>query len=747
MAEAPHTLPSRQRLQLKILLPMGIGVLIFLGLYIGSTSWYLDRQLKRDLKQQISEIDANFQNLLDQHAHIMYAHLEQLAKSSELRQLMLQQDRNRLYEATEPTFKLFLEHLRISHFYFINPDQSTFLRVHNPTRFNDQIHRYTLQQAVRTQKAAHGIELGRLGTFTLRAVLPWYQDDKLLGYLELGKEIDLLLNNFFQHEKTVLTLTIDKENLDRHLWEVGARMLGKNPADWELLANEVIVQTSIPALLPEILKILETTDRTVGDDITLAVNNQRYQGHLLPLRDASDRQVGEFLALQDVTLPLDDYRNIVIIFAGLYLLATGGFLFFTARILGRTEKQLAATDRQLLEEMNKVQNTNIQLETEIDERKAAETALNRIHNELEERVQERTEQLWLSLEQTRQTRKQLTDIISSVNDALLVTDLDGNLLLLNPRAEQLFRCQAETCIGQPLKNIIQDPEVFEQMDEALRQQFSEQRIEFEQISSDLHKPVFYQARTSVITGSKNEAAGMIFLIHNISHEREMERIKSEFISTAVHELSTPLTAVMGYSELLLSEQKYAPEERHEFITIINEKSEFLARLVGEILDISRIESGKPLELHKEEHTVTELFERPIRHFRHFSADHPFAIEIKNPDFKLRVDREKIWQVMENLCSNAVKYSPAGGNVSIRGEAVDKGYQVTIIDEGLGLTEDQSKRVFEKFYRCNQSDTSVGGTGLGMTIVEGIIEAHNGKIWLDSELGLGTSVHFVLPTEE
>lgn len=744
MSEAAPSLPARQRLTLKILLPMSFGVLILLILFVAIIFWSLDREIQTNLNNKIADIDVSFQHMLDQQVQIMRIQLEQLAQSTELQQLMQQHNRSGLLAAAEPTFEKFLKPLQVSHLYFLNPDQTVFLRVHNPSRYGDLITRHTLQQAVTTQKTTHGVELGPLGTFTLRTVLPWVHNGKLLGYLELGKEIDLLIKNFFQYNKTALTLTIDKRFLKREQWEIGVQMLGKNNADWNLLPDKVVVQTSIPAMLPEILKILQEQQRNPDKPIELTFAGRKYRGRLQPLSDSAHHQIGEFLVLLDVTDTLTDYMRTVSIAVFLYLLATGGFLFFITSILGKTEAQLKTTDDQLVAEMTKVHKSNIRLESEIEERKTAEAALSKIHDELEERVRERTEQLWLSLEQTRQTRKQLTDIITSVTDALIVTDLDGKLQLLNPSAEQLFQCKADDCLGQPLKNIIHDTRLLTQLEEVLQQQLTDQRIQFTQISPDLHKPLFLQARTSIITDETNKAAGMIFLIHDISHEREMDRMKSEFISTAVHELSTPLTAIMGYSELLLSEQQYQPEEQREFLTIINEKSAFLSRLVGEILDINRIESGKPLELHKAEYSVAELFERPIRHCRHFSDNHPFSVEIDEPEFLLSADREKIWQVMENLCSNAVKYSPAGGEIKVSGQPTAKGYRVTVSDQGVGMTREQTARVFEKFYRGNQSDTSIGGTGLGMTIVKTIVEAHGGQVWVDSDLGRGTRVHFILP---
>ncbi len=743
MANSAPRHPARQNLHLKVLLPMSIGLLIFLGLYALSTSWYLNREIYRDLNNKINDIDKRFHDLLNHRAELMEVQLRQLSDNPQLQNLMLNRDRSGLLQASEPTYKWLLEEMQISHIYFHNPDKTVFLRVHNPPRYGDRISRHTLQQAAQTGFPTHGIELGPLGTFTLRTVVPWRQKGKLIGYLELGQEIELLINSFFEQQKTELFLTINKQHLVRDQWETGVRILGK-AADWNQFTNKVVVQMSNPEMLPALRETLERDDIHPAHTIKIEYNGHQYQGLSLPLPDTTRRDIGEFLVLHDVTDELNDYNNAVKFFIVLCLILGGGFLFFTSLVLGKTETQLDSIQKKLLDEMQKVQETNSQLEVEIEERKSAETALNRAHDELEARVQERTEQLWLSLEQTRQARKQLTGVVTSVADGLIVTDLEGTLQLINTSAEELFGCQADQCTGEPLKTIIQDPALLKRMEDALALQQADFRIEFSQMSQDLQKPIFLQARTSVISGKQGELAGMIFLIQDISHEREMERMKSEFISTAVHELSTPLTAIMGYSELLLSGQEFQPEDNQDFLTIINEKADFLSGLVGEMLDISRIESGKPLELRKKEYTAEELFERPAHHFKHFSEHHDFSVSLDSPMQKLSCDKEKIWQVMENLCSNAVKYSPDGGKVTVSGGPFENGYQVSVSDQGIGLTEEQISRVFDKFYRCNQSDTSVGGTGLGMTIVKSIIDAHDGQVWLESELGQGTRVNFLLP---
>jgi PAS domain S-box-containing protein len=650
-----------------------------------------------------------------------------------------------LLKNTEPIYARLREQRQITHLYFHQPDRRVFLRAHQPESFGDLIKRQSLRHSAKTGEAGQGLEMGPLGTFTLRVVIPWRQNGRLLGYLEMGQEVELLINTFFLQVGTELFFTINKKFLDKKQL-VNSHSFQQKDMDWNLPADNVIVLASKRQMLPALRNALEYQQVQPAHGIRLDFNGRKYRGISQPLLDSARQPVGEFLVMRDVSAEMSDYYRTITFSIVLCLILGGGFFCFFTIILGKTETQLETTRLQLLTEMQKVSETNRHLKNESIERKTAETALNKVQKDLEVRVLERTEQLWLALEQTRQTREQLTSILASVADGMIVISSAGLLQLLNERAAQLFNCKASEAIGQPLKTLIQDPALLRRMEEALRQKRPGLRIEFSQMSADLKKPLFLQARTSVITGKQEETTGIIFLIQDISHEREMERMKSEFISTVVHELSTPLTAILGYTELLLSGQQFDPEDNREFLTIVHEKAQFLATLVGDMLDISRIESGRPLELHKSVFSAAELFERPIHHFHRFSANHQFIIDIKDPQLQFAADKEKIWQVMENLCSNAVKYSPKGGDISVCGRRFENGYQVTISDQGVGLTPEQTARVFEKFYRGNQSDTSIGGTGLGLTIVKSIIDAHDGQIWLDSELGQGTSVHFVLPTQ-
>jgi signal transduction histidine kinase len=230
--------------------------------------------------------------------------------------------------------------------------------------------------------------------------------------------------------------------------------------------------------------------------------------------------------------------------------------------------------------------------------------------------------------------------------------------------------------------------------------------------------------------------------------KNLDQLKSEFISTAAHELSTPVASIMGFTELLSDPEMLEPfseEQRQDFLKEIYENSERLAKIVDDILDVSRIEAGRSIPLDKRPESITDLLERSIKRFGLMSGQ-KIVLEVKpeTPE-TLEIDGHRINQVMENLISNAIKYSSEESRISIVTEQDGRHCKVTVIDQGIGMTDEQKNRIFDKFYRADASDTAIRGLGLGMSIVKQIIEDHNGAIWVDSTPEEGTRVYFTLPT--
>jgi signal transduction histidine kinase len=254
-----------------------------------------------------------------------------------------------------------------------------------------------------------------------------------------------------------------------------------------------------------------------------------------------------------------------------------------------------------------------------------------------------------------------------------------------------------------------------------------------------------QARSSLTRDLRGEVSGFLTILLDTTQVREMDRLKSEFIATAAHELRTPLTVIIGYAELLgQQEEEFSAEQQKEFTKAILDRAEALSEIVDDLLDLSRIEAGRLISLNRRPCPLAPLITQLVDHYQQTSPRHRFEKQVSLPGPVATADPAKISQVLENLLSNAVKYSPSGGRISITLDTPEDQCLISVADEGIGMTTEQTQRIFDKFYRADVSDSAVGGLGLGMAITKAIVEGHDGRIWVESTPGQGTKVSFTLP---
>jgi signal transduction histidine kinase len=231
------------------------------------------------------------------------------------------------------------------------------------------------------------------------------------------------------------------------------------------------------------------------------------------------------------------------------------------------------------------------------------------------------------------------------------------------------------------------------------------------------------------------------------HLRSLDRLKSEFISTAAHELRTPIAIVMGYAEVLTDNEinnLFDQKQKEDFLNEIVVNSGRLSKIVDDILDLSLIEAGKRIPIDKQEVPIKKLLTKEVERLG-LKSQHNLILEISSdlPEV-IQIDTHRICQVLENLISNAMKYSEEGSDIIIQAERTESSCVITITDQGIGMSEEQLGKVFDKFYRVDSSDTAVGGLGIGMSIARQIIADHSGEIAIESQLGRGTKVSFTLP---
>ena len=239
------------------------------------------------------------------------------------------------------------------------------------------------------------------------------------------------------------------------------------------------------------------------------------------------------------------------------------------------------------------------------------------------------------------------------------------------------------------------------------------------------------------------APGYLLAFTDATREGEIDEMKTDFISVASHEMRTPMTSIKGSIELLLG--GYAgelPPESTELLGICLTAVDRLIRLINDLLDISKIESGK-MELHLAKLNITDCVHKSMRSLRSLAEVNKVTIQAKHEERlpEVMADRDRLEQVITNLLSNALKYSPAEKEVVIRVATVDNLVRVSVSDQGPGIPPDQVGRVFDRF---QQLAGAKKGTGLGLAIARALVEQHRGRMWVESQLGLGTSFYFEIP---
>lgn len=335
-------------------------------------------------------------------------------------------------------------------------------------------------------------------------------------------------------------------------------------------------------------------------------------------------------------------------------------------------------------------------------------------------------------------------ILRSVADGLIFTDMENRIILMSASAEVMLGKQLADVYFVPIGNAIEDKKLADKLVSVQSGARDETLTDLEMPSDNEDEVRTIQAKPAIVKDGNGKEVGVITLLRDVSRDRELDRMKREFIATAAHELRTPLTAVMGFSELLLAKKDLDREQQTEFLSVIHKKAEILGKIVGDLLDLSRVDSGRLIRLKKDWADIRSIIERSTADYQRACPDHHFEAVLPEMPLMVFLDDRKLFQVMENLLGNAVKFSPPGGKIRVGCEVSEGNLRISVCDEGVGMTPEQVERVFDKFYRVDTSNTAKEGLGLGMAIVKNIIEAHGCEIWVDSEVGKGTKVTFTLP---
>ncbi len=330
-------------LKTRVLIPLTIALGILLTTFVYYIYHSQRNEFSSDVGSHINRVQELFDKQLESETELLNTTLEFISIQKSLQQAWMAKDRNALFQASSPLLKKLGVNHRITHFYFHNPDRTNFLRVYDPERFGDTINRFTLKEAVKKGHNSAGIELGKLGTMTLRVVHPWVIDGQIVGYIEMGEEIDHIIEKLHNILDVNVYVSIYKEYLDRKRWEAGMQLLGRQD-NWDFSPFAVIVSQTlkdVPAKLKDFLKKGEHDYLEMDTDLKLFLNERNYRVGVLPLFDAGGREIGDILILSDVTTQLSSFNKTVLLAVSICIaVGLALFIFFSA-LLGKLESKLS----------------------------------------------------------------------------------------------------------------------------------------------------------------------------------------------------------------------------------------------------------------------------------------------------------------------------------------------------------------------------------------------------------------------
>jgi PAS domain S-box-containing protein len=329
-------------------------------------------------------------------------------------------------------------------------------------------------------------------------------------------------------------------------------------------------------------------------------------------------------------------------------------------------------------------------------------------------------------------REQSVAILANVADGIVAVDRDGHVVLWNRAAEEITGVPAAEAIGRTTAQVLQRD--LESEGGGTNRSISIPRAGVE---------VWLSLSEAVMRDPTSAIAGRIFAFRDISSEHVVEQMKSDFVSTVSVELRTPLTSIYGFAQTLLREDvAFGEAERRTFLEFIARESERLTAIVDALLNVARLDTGD-LDVALETTDVGRVVERVLAAAEDGSL-HRLVADV-NGGLAAHADPDKLRQVLDQLVSNAVKYSPAGGTVVVTARRLDDAVEVAVVDEGPGVPAAERERIFSKFYKAGEAQGR--GTGLGLFIAQGLVQEMGGRIWVDSEEGKGARFAFVLPLAE
>jgi two-component system, OmpR family, sensor histidine kinase VicK len=342
---------------------------------------------------------------------------------------------------------------------------------------------------------------------------------------------------------------------------------------------------------------------------------------------------------------------------------------------------------------------------------------------------------------TEGERRKLASVLTHMTDGVIATDRKGRIILINDAALSILNVSRETVLSSSIIDVL-----------GLSEQYTFETLVEERDSlildfSTEKEPYILRASLSVIQKETGFVNGLIVVLHDITEQEKIDQERREFVANVSHELRTPLTTMKSYLEALADGAWKDEEIAPRFIEVTQTETERMIRLVNDLLQLSKLDS-KDYKLNTSWVNFSRYFHKIIDRFELTKQENvTFVRKIPDEAIFVEIDEDKITQVLDNIISNALKYSPQGGKITFRVKELSQHIEVSVKDEGVGIPKADLSKIFERFYRVDKARSrKLGGTGLGLAIAKEVVVAHGGEIWAESRENKGTTIFFTLPLE-
>ncbi|MFC1806804.1 ATP-binding protein [Candidatus Omnitrophota bacterium] len=354
---------------------------------------------------------------------------------------------------------------------------------------------------------------------------------------------------------------------------------------------------------------------------------------------------------------------------------------------------------------------------------------------------------WKKYKKVLADKKETEAVVRSIAEGLVVVDAKGNVVMMNPAAEKLVGTSKKDQLGRPITDNLKD----EQLISMVRGGVDGEEKDIELISQEDETKKILRSSSAVIEDENGQTVGMVSVLSDVTKQRELDHMKSNFVSNITHELRTPLVSTQKSITLLLTRSTGQISQAQEhFLTVADRNLKRLSILIDDLLDLSKLEAGK-MDIVPEDVLIGKVISEAAEGLSVWA--HTKSIELRQkvaeglPD--VNIDANRIIQVLNNLVGNAIKFTPEKGHIDIEAslDGERNEVKVTVHDSGPGIAKENLPKVFDKFYQTGERNfTDISGTGIGLSISKEIVGLHGGRIWVESDEGQGARFIFTLPVK-